>query len=223
MNFGSQVFTEFSVLVILVLTVMLSLLMSARAIDGKSRSMVFWTAGLWLFSGGVVLELVFASGTYSPALIKLYLGIVAILVEALALGSIMLLESRPVRIGYMAFCAASTAFLAYSLYSANIGNLLSNHVVFGPLPLSVTIFSSLITFPAAVILIAVSAYSYRKTHSPKMLSIIAGVVLVSAAGTLYIAKFPSFLYYAEFAGILLLWAGFFSFRRSRVSASQAQA
>ncbi len=46
------------------------------------------------------------------------------------------------------------------------------------------------------------------TASKKMLSIIAGVIIVSIAGSLYIVHFPAFLYYSEFIGISLLWFGF---------------
>ena len=63
----------------------------------------------------------------------------------------------------------------------------------------------------------IAAISYKRTRSKKMLSIIAGVIVVSIAGTLYIASFPEFLYFSEFIGILLLWAGFFdagTFKRS---------
>jgi hypothetical protein len=56
------------------------------------------------------------------------------------------------------------------------------------------------------------AVSYRKTRNKKLLSIIAGVIVVSIAGTLYIVAFPAFLYYAELAGIALLWLGFVDFK-----------
>lgn len=48
-----------------------------------------------------------------------------------------------------------------------------------------------------------------------MLSIIAGVVIVSIAGSLFIAQFPAFLYYSEFIGILLLCLGFFDYKSLR--------
>ncbi len=86
-------------------------------------------------------------------------------------------------------------------------------MVFGPLPLSVVITSSIVTFPAAAILIIVAGISYYRGHDKKMLSIILGTIIVSIAGTLYIVQFPAFLYYAEFIGIVLLWLGFFDFRR----------
>ncbi|MEM3841580.1 MAG: hypothetical protein QXN59_02730, partial [Candidatus Micrarchaeaceae archaeon] len=88
------------------------------------------------------------------------------------------------------------------------GSIIISHVVYGALPLSVVLYSSAATFPAAIILIAIAAKSYIKKRSAKMISIIAGVLVVSTAGTLYIAAFPAFLYYSEFIGILLLWLGF---------------
>ncbi len=101
--------------------------------------------------------------------------------------------------------------MVYSLCVSNIGNILINYVVYAPLPSLVIIASSTVTFPAAAVIIAVAALSYKSTKSRKMLSIITGVVIVSIAGTLYIAAYPEFLYYAEFVGILLLWLGFFDF------------
>ena len=77
-------------------------------------------------------------------------------------------------------------------------------------PLLVTVFSTLITIPASIVLLAVAILGYLKTKNKKMLSIIAGVVFVVIAGTLYIVSFPALLYISEFVGILLLWYGFYS-------------
>ena len=85
-----------------------------------------------------------------------------------------------------------------------------NYVAWGVPPLLVTIFSTLITIPASAVLLVVAIKSYLKTKNKKMLSIIAGVVFVVIAGTLYIVSFPSLLYISEFVGILLLWYGFYS-------------
>ncbi len=141
-------------------------------------------------------------------MIKSYLTAVAFLVSFLALGSTALLKNRKIFNYYAIFFILSAAFVVYSLITANIGNILTNYVVFGVLPVLVVISSSIMTFPAAGILIAVAVISYRKTSNKKMLSIIAGVVVVTIAGSLYIAHFPAFLYYSEFIGILLLWLGF---------------
>lgn len=205
---ASQAFVEFSTLLILVLTFGLAMIMSYRYARKRSKSLLYWSAGMWFFVIGVLLEAIFAFGAYSSFLIALYLFVVAMVVESLAIGSMQLIKSGKLRTAYYIYSAIAAILLVYSLYATNIGNVITNHIVFGMLPAFVVVTSSIVTFPAAAILIAIAAISYRNRHSAKMLSIIAGVLVVSVAGTLYIAAIPSFLYYAEFIGILLLWLGF---------------
>ncbi len=204
----SQVFTEFSTILILALTVGLAVVLTRAYAKSKARSHLFWSIGLWLFALSVLLEVLFAFGVYSGFMIGMYLFLVVALVESLAMGAVALYKSRKLEMYFGAFAIASLAFAAYSIATSTIGNVLTNHVVFGVLPIMIITASSIGTFPSAVALIAIAAISYRKKKNPKMLSIISGVVIVSAAGTLYISGFPSFLYYSEFVGILLLWLGF---------------
>lgn len=211
-----------STALIMVLSAILAYFMTSKYFSARNKSMAFWSIGLWLFTVGVLEEILFASGVYSQLLIKSYLAIVAILVQFLAMGSLSLVPSKKIQNAYLVYSVAAFVFLVYSLGVTGIGNIISSSVVFGPLPLLVILSSSLITFPAAVILLITAAVTYRRTRSNKMLSIIAGVIIVSVAGTLYIAKFPAFLYLAEFIGILLLWLGFFDFKsRSQPKASEA--
>lgn len=176
-----------------------------------SLSVLFWASGMWLFAAAALLELLYAAGIYSEGLIDIYLFIVAFLVQLLSIGSLLLLKSGRASMAYGIFSVLSDIFLVYALVSVNVGNILLNGVVFGALPIIVIAASSVITMPAAIILVVVSIISYRKRRSWKLLSIIAGTVVVSVAGTLYIAAFPSFLYIAELAGIVLLWTGFVDF------------
>ena len=206
--FASQAFVEFSTLLILVLTLGLAIIMSYRYVRKHSKPLLYWSTGMWFFAIGVFLEVIFAFGIYSEFLIALYLFIVVMVVESLAIGSIQLIKSVKLKSSYYFYSIITTVLLAYSLYASNIGNVITNHIVFGALPIFIVITSSIVTFPAAAILIAIAAISYLHRHSAKMLSIIAGVVVVSIAGTLYIAAIPAFLYYSEFIGILLLWLGF---------------
>ncbi|MEM3416106.1 MAG: hypothetical protein QW719_02070 [Candidatus Micrarchaeaceae archaeon] len=205
---ASQAFAEFSTILILILAIALAVVMTGRYSRRRSKPLLYWSVGMWAFAIGVLLEVVFAAGIYSELLISVYLFIVAIVVESLALGSMQLIKSNKLKNLYYAYAAASTILLAYSLYASHIGNIIESHIVFGALPMFVVITSSIVTFPAAAILIAIAAISYVRKRSYKMLSIIAGVIVVSAAGTLYIAAMPTFLYYSEFIGILLLWIGF---------------
>ena len=206
--FASQAFVEFSTLLILVLTLGLAIIMSYRYVRKHSKPLLYWSTGMWFFVIGVFLEVIFAFGIYSEFLIALYLFVVVMVVESLAIGSMQMIKSIKLKSSYYLYSIITTVLLAYSLYASNIGNVITNHIVFGALPIFIVITSSIVTFPAAAILIAIAAISYLHRHSAKMLSIIAGVVVVSIAGTLYIAAIPAFLYYSEFIGILLLWLGF---------------
>jgi hypothetical protein len=203
---------EISTVIIFLLSIGLSIIISINFFRRRSKSLLFWSTGLWFFSISSAIEIVFAFGIFSGILIRVYLFLVAILVEFLALGSVALLNNRRVYASYFYFNIAADILLIFSLSLTNVGDILTHGVVFGPLPILVTIASSIVTFPAAVLLVLISAISYRKTLNKKLLSIIAGVIVVSVAGTLYIAAFPSFLYYAELAGIVLLWLGFVDFK-----------
>ncbi|HUC38788.1 MAG TPA: hypothetical protein VL944_01520 [Candidatus Acidoferrum sp.] len=211
-----QTVVQFSTVAIFALTFVLSFFITREFYSKRSRSLMFWSLGLWMFALAALLEIVFAYGIYNQPLIKLYLFVVALVVEFLALGSANLLKSKAVIRYYYIFCLVTTAALGISLIPAAIGNILVTYVVYGALPLLITITSSAIALPAAGVLIAIAALSFSKTRNPKMLSIIAGVVIVSIGGLLYITVFPVFLYYSEFIGIVLLWLGFFDLKMLRL-------
>ena len=207
----SQTTVEISTVIIFVLSAVLAAYLTLNYLQNRRRSSLFWSAGMWVFAISVLFETIFAFGPYNQLSIASYLFLVALLVNLLALGSMELIKSYRLRLSYYVFSIASLSLLAYSLISTSIGNLMITYVVAGLTPVFVTISSSIVVFPAAVILVTIAALSYRKTHNYKMLSIIAGVVVVSIAGTLYIAAFPALLYYSELIGIVLLWFGFFNF------------
>lgn len=204
----SQLAVQLTTVATFILTIGLAWVMTSKYARRPSRALMFWSLGIWLFALGVLIEIVFAFGYYSELLIGTYLFIVALLVESLALGSVQLVKSGMVRRSYYTICALFTVLLLYSLMTENLGMILYNYVVWGNIPTYVAIWSGLITFPAAVVLLGVAIKSYLNKRSRKMLSIIAGVVIVSIAGTLYIAQYPAFLYLSEFIGIVLLWYGF---------------
>lgn len=217
----SQVMVGATLIIVLFLSTLLALYMTDNFVRNSARSALFWSMGLWLFVVGIIEEIIFASGIYSSLLIKSYLFIVAVLVELLAVGSLQLMHSKLLKNVYYAYSVATSAFLVYALVASSIGNIITTHVVFGPLPVIVTIASVFVTFPAAILLVLTAALTYRKTSSSKMLSIIAGVIIVSVAGTLYIVSFPAFLYISEFIGVLLLWFGFYTFRKPAATGKPA--
>jgi hypothetical protein len=201
-----------STLFIFIASAVLAALLTKNYTGGKNRSFLYWSVGMWLFSFAVLLEVVFSFSIFVPILMGTYLFAVAVLVQMLSLGSLNLLKKRGYMVSYAIYSVIADIFLLFSLIYTPVGNIIIGGVVFGALPLLVTVASSFVTFPAAAILIVTAILSYRARKSNKMLDIIAGTVVVSIAGTLYIAAFPAFLYYAEFIGILLLWLGFVNFR-----------
>lgn len=174
----------------------------------KAKPLFWWSAGLWLFALGVLLELLFAFGIYSEFLIAVYLFIVGILVLCLSLGSIELAHNNRIKLVYKTFSVIAALLLLGSLVVSPVGNIITDYVVYGNLPLLVIITSIVVTFPASAVLIVMAAKSYMVKRNLGMLAIIAGVIIVAIAGTLYVVSVPEFLYASEFFGILLLWIGF---------------
>ena len=205
---ASQFSAILTSLITLLLSVGLSVTITRRYAIKRHASLAFWAAGLWLFSIGVLMELIFAFGVYSGVMMRAYLLLVAVLVELLALGSMQLSRSRPIKRAYYAFSLASTAFLVYSVLESGVNSMIIDYVVAGQPPVLVTIASTLVTIPAAIVLVASAYVSYRARKDIRMLSIIAGVIVVSVTGALYIVQYPAFLYLAEVIGIGLLWYGF---------------
>lgn len=193
-----------------VLSVALALYMTQKYRKSRKRNLLLWSAGMQAFAVGVFLEVVFALGVTTNFLTSFYLFLVAVIVELLALGSIQLVKSKAIKKAYYAFCIITTLLLLYSVVISDTSKFVVNYVAWGVPPLLITAFSTLITIPASIMLVAVAILSYLKTRNRKLLSIIAGVVFVVIAGTLYIVSFPSLLYISEFVGILLLWYGFYS-------------
>lgn len=196
---------------VFVASALLSLLLTINYLRSRQLSQMFWSIGMWLFAVSVLLEVIFAYGVFNEAILDVYLFLVAVLVQFLALGSLVLWKTGRVRSYYGIYLIITDLILAAALAMTTTGNIIKDGVVFGNLPMLVTIGSVLITFPAAILLVVVAAVSYRKTRNVRMLSIIVGTVVVSVAGTLYIAAFPSFLYLAELIGIVFLWLGFVNF------------
>ncbi|MCL4345995.1 MAG: hypothetical protein M1496_06525 [Candidatus Thermoplasmatota archaeon] len=202
-----------STIIIFILTLILAVLISSNAVRTKRAPFIFWSSGLWIFAVSVLLETIFSAGISNSILMDSYLFLVAVLVEMLALGSVYLLGNRKLMNGYVIYSVLADIILGVSLLITPLPGMIITGVVAGILPIAVVITSSIVTFPAAALLIIISYVSYRKRADKKLISIILGVIVVSVAGTLYIAAFPAFLYYAEFIGIVLLWLGFVDFSR----------
>lgn len=204
----SQIAVVVSTLVIFLLTLVLAVVITLRYLKKKSTSLMYWSAGLWTFAAGVLIEIFFALNVDSHFLIDLYLFLVVILVEFLALGSVHLLKSKRIIRYYTYFAIFAAILTLYTVIATQSSNIVINYVAAGLPSLDVIISSTIATSVAAAIIVIIAVMSFIKKRNTKLLSIIIGVIVVSIAGSLYIASFPEFLYYSEFIGILLLWWGF---------------
>ncbi len=171
-------------------------------------SYVYWGLGLLLFGIAAFLETLFALNYYNGGLIDLYLFLVVLVVQLLSLGSVQFVKREWIKRYYYYFSILIAIITAIAIVSTNQGNLMVNYVVAG-LPSNNTIIASTIaTVVSSITIVWIAAASYLKKRSWRMLSIIAGVIVVAIAGTLYIVSFPELLYYSEFLGMVLLWVGF---------------
>ena len=170
---------------------------------------LYWGVGLFLFFVTLVEEAALDFGAWSELLIQSYLILVAVLVGILSLGSAELSLSRRPRILYFGYIAVTSAALVVVTFGVTISTgIMSQGVVAGLPPTSVDLVSTLITVPAALLLILSSLYGVYRTHHLHPLYIALGTAVISAAGALYLVSFPATLYYAEFVGMLLLFLGF---------------
>ena len=60
----------FSTGLIFVLSAILAAYLTMNYVAKKTRSLLYWSAGMWVFAISVMLEIVFALGIYSQPLIK---------------------------------------------------------------------------------------------------------------------------------------------------------
>lgn len=189
--------------------VLLGALLIARFLRDRRRAFLFWGAGILLTSLTLVEEAALYLGVWSELLIQSYLVLVAVLVGLLSLGSAELSLHGFARSAWTVYVGASSALLAgaAAVYPSSTA-ILADGVVTGLPPTPVLALSMLVTIPAALLLIVTSFYGAVWQHRYHLLFVTAGAIVLSASGGLYVAAFPLSLYYAEFAGVLLLFLGF---------------
>ncbi len=198
-----------SIVVLSLVALLLSVLVLRRFRVDRQRCYLYWGAGLFLVFVTLVQEAALYVGVWSQLLIQSYLILVAVLVGVLSLGSAELSLrglSKYLWFGYMV--VTSVALAVVGLLETVSSSVVSGGVVSGSPPTSVLILSSLVTFPAAAMLIASSLYGVVRTKRYQLLYITIGTIVISIAGSLYLVSFPVTLYYAEFVGVALLFLGF---------------
>ena len=198
-----------SLIALSVAALLLAVLVLMRYRSERRPCHLYWGLGLFLFFVTLVEEAVLDLGVWSQALIQSYLILVAVLVGILSMGSAELSLARRWRLPYYGYLGViSAALVVVGLLVPIPHSIISDGVVSGVPPLSITVLSTLLTVPAALLLILSSLYGAFRQRRYHLLYIAFGTAVISAAGALYLVSFPVSLYYAEFAGIVLLFLGF---------------
>jgi hypothetical protein len=195
--------------VLAVLTVVLMVVEARRYVQRRMRPHLFWSVGLALVVVSLAIEAIFYAGGWSVPAAQSYFFLVALLVGVLSLGSAELLLPHQYRAPYAVYVAVLSAVTAYLCFVDPIGRgVLSGGVVTGNPSLGVLVASSCVTVPAAAIMVIGSIRSALQLRQWRLLYVAAGILVISAAGALYIVSIPITLYFAEFVGVFLLFVGF---------------
>jgi hypothetical protein len=183
-----------------------------RYYRAPTRAQLMWGAGLVFAAGAMVIETVVYLGAVSSVILQTYVFFSAAIVGVLSLGATRILRSLKVERVYTDYIVATCGLVGVFSYLTTLApaSMVSGGIITGDPPLLLLVLSSLVTFPATVVLLTASYLSLRRSWKWQTLLMIGGALILGAGGTLYIASFPVALYYAEFLGIILLFFGLIS-------------
>jgi hypothetical protein len=191
----------------------------------RLRTQLMWASGLACAAGAMAVEAVVYLGYVSSPILEVYVFLSAAIVGILSLGATRILQRPRVEHGYTLYIVGTTALVGVAslLTPLSGSSMVTAGIITGDPPLTLLLFSSLVTGPATVVLLAASYLSLRRSWRWQTLLMIAGAVILGAGGTLYIASFPVALYYAEFLGIILLFLGLVSMPQASATAAHSTA
>ncbi len=209
-----------SLVALTILLVILAVRAILRYFETRSRPQIMWGGGLALAAAAMAVESVVYFGVVTSPILQTYVFLSAAIVGILSLGATRVLRSPRLENIYTAYTLAACAVVAAACAVTTLPtSMVSSGIITGNPPLTLIILSSLVTVPATVVLLTATFLSLRRSHRWQTLLMAAGALILGAGGTLYIASFPIALYYAEFAGILLLFLGLVSLQSSNAAAS----
>lgn len=198
-----------SIGVLAMVALLLALAEFRRYQSQRIRPHLYWALGLVLVTATLLEEAVFAVGVWNSAIVQSYLFIVALLVGVLSLGSAEANLTGRWRTAYFGYIGAMAAAVAlFCAIEPPAPDILSGGILVGNPPLGVVVTSTLLTVPASILMAGTSLLAAKRLRRWRLASIAAGIIVISIAGALYIVSVPETLYYAEFAGVVLLFFGF---------------
>lgn len=183
-----------------------------RFVMTSGRTELAWVGGLAFATAAMAIEVAVYVGVLSSALLEAYVFFSAAIVGLLSLGAVHVLRRRRFERAFTGYILGMCALVAGASFLTPLspGGMVSHGIINGDPSVLLLVLSSLVTFPATVILLGASAIALRRSRRWPTLLLIAGALILGVGGTLYIASFPVALYYAEFLGIVLLFFGLVS-------------
>jgi hypothetical protein len=195
-----------------------------KFLQGRVRPQLMWGSGLALAAAAMVIEGVVYVGVVDSSLLQAYVFLSAAIVGVLSLGATRILKSPRLESIYTGYTVITCGVVAlFSAVTPLPTSMVTGGIIAGNPPASLIILSSFVTFPATVLLLGASYLSLRRSWRWQTILMAAGAITLGAGGTLYIASVPVALYYAEFLGILMLFAGLVSLPQPTTATAGAHA
>lgn len=207
-----QLYAIFSATALFLVNAILALLLARLyMLNRKSISYLIWSSGLRFFAIAIILEIMFAFGVYSDFLAKLYLFAVSMPLLAFSIGHMQFIRANSIKRYYYYYSIAISLLLLYTLVSSGTLGIYRDYVVYGSLPIQITLASVLLALSSCfVIFIVAISYSARKKDR-KMLAIIPGVVAFLFINVIHLQILQMFTYYLQILGIIFIWLGIVGF------------
>ena len=192
----------------------------ARFVRRPEPTQAMWASGMGMAAVAMGIETAVYVGFVSVGLLQAYVFVSAALVGLLSLGCTHVIRIPRFAQVYTGFILLASLVLAVFCFTTPLPlSMVTSGIITASPPLSLVLISSIITGPATIVLLAASVVSLQRSRRWQNLLIIGGALVLGAGGTLYIASFPAFLYYAEFIGIVLLFGGVISLPKPVVHAA----
>lgn len=183
----------------------------AKFVATRSLPQAAWGGGLALGAAAMLVETIVYLGVVTVPLLQAYVFLSAAIVGVLSLGATRVLRRPRLEKWYAGLILVGCGIVGIASFLTPLSlSMVSQGVIVGSPGDFLLELSSIVTFPATIVLLASAAVSLRRSWRWQTMLMVAGALVLGAGGTLYIASFPIALYYAEFLGIGLLFLGLMS-------------
>jgi len=180
----------------------------------KMRSL-WWSVGLGMFTLVAATQLLAEVGGWSDPLFRTWYVLGTSLVGFLGAGSVYILDRRAGHAFTAYVVVLFVAFLAFAATAATNPEAIAGYTQGTPpsgdgwaTGSAVRRFSPFFTIPGSITLIGIALYGFVRFRLPYTVWIAAGAAVLAVGTGLARFGIPSLIYGAEFAGIALMFVGF---------------